>query len=157
VDGGPRPLMRPIAARVDGLVRERFSVSSQRPLIVGRAPDDRTGVALGPYLDEAAVRWISRNHLRLELRGDDLLATDSSTNGTTVLVRTGPGAPPQAISLTSGQTRVIGEWDVIRLHQTVEIARADRLPDRAQAASPESVMADAPTMAMRLPTDIGSN
>jgi hypothetical protein len=156
VDGGPRPLMRPIAARVDGLVRERFTVSSQRPLIVGRAPDDRTGIALGPYLEEAAVRWISRNHMRLELRGDDLVATDSSTNGTVVLVRTGPGAPPQTVTLTSGQSRVIGEWDIIRLHQTVEIARSDRLPDRAQAASPDSVMADAPTMAMRLPTDIGT-
>jgi hypothetical protein len=154
VDGGPRPLLRPIAARVDGLVRERFTVG-QRPLIVGRAPEDRTGIALGPYLDEAAVRWISRNHMRLELRGDELVATDSSTNGTTILVRSAPGAPPQTVSLTSGQSRAIGEWDVIRLHQTVEIARADRLPDRAPAASPDSVMADAPTMAMRLPTDIG--
>jgi hypothetical protein len=156
VDGGPRPLVRPIAARVDGLVRERFTVGGPRPLIVGRAPEDRSGIALGPYLDEAAVRWISRNHIRLELRGDDLIATDQSTNGTTILHRPAPGAPVQTISLTSGQSRSIGEWDIIRLHQTVEIARADRLPDRAQSASPDSVMADAPTMAIRMPTDIGT-
>ncbi|HEY2793873.1 MAG TPA: FHA domain-containing protein [Micromonosporaceae bacterium] len=156
VDGGPRPIVRPIAARVDGLVRERFTVGGGRSLIVGRAPEDRSGIALGPYLDEAAVRWISRNHIRLELRGEELIATDQSTNGTTILHRPAPGAPVQTLSLTSGQSRAIGEWDIIRLHKTVEIARADRLPDRAQAASPDSVMADAPTMAIRLPTDIAT-
>lgn len=151
-DGGPRPLVRPIAARVDGLVRERFTVTSGRPLIVGRAPEDRSGIALGPYLAQAAIRWISRNHIRLEVVGEDLVATDASTNGTTILVRTGPGAPPQPIKLKSGQSHTLGEWDTIRLHQTVELARADRLPERAPVASPESVMADAPTMAMRLPS-----
>jgi hypothetical protein len=157
VDGGPRPLLRPMAARIDGLVRERFMVTSKRPYIVGRAPDDHGGVALGPYLEEAAIRWISRNHLRLEFHGDELVATDSSTNGTTIFARPGPGAPPKAVQLTSGQSHTLGEWDVIRLHQTVEISRADRLPDRAPTGSPESVMADAPTMAMRLGTDIGPN
>jgi len=152
IDAGARPLMRPMAARVDGLVRERFLVGNQRPFIVGRAPDDRNGVALGPYLDEAAVRWISRSHIRLELRGDDLVATDSSTNGTTILVRTGPTTPPQTVTLASGQSRTIGEWDTIQLHQTVLVGRADRLPDRPPSATPDSVMADAPTMAIRLPT-----
>ncbi len=155
VDAGPRPPLRPMAARVDGLVRERFMIG-QRPFIVGRAPDERSGVALGPYLDEAAVRWISRNHIRLELSGEDMVVTDSSTNGTTILTRTDPSAAPQTVALTNGQSRTLGEWDTIRLHKTVEISRADRLPDRAPAASPESVMADAPTMAMRLPTDLGS-
>ena len=156
IDGGPKPLIRPMAARIDGLVRERFMIGA-RPFVVGRAPEDRAnGIALGPYLADAAVRWISRNHIRLELRGEDLVATDSSTNGTTILARTGPGAQPQTITLKSGQSRTIGEWDSIRLHQTVEIVRADRLPDRPPASTPDSVMADAPTMAMRLPTDIGT-
>jgi hypothetical protein len=150
-DAGPRPTAWPLAARVDGLVRERFTVGGHRPLIIGRAPDDPAGVALGPYLDEAGVRWISRSHIRLELRGEDLVVTDSSTNGTTILTRTGPGVAPQSVQLTNGQSRTVGEWDIIRLHATVEIARADRLPDRSPAVSPDSVMADAPTMAMRLP------
>ncbi|HEY2795000.1 MAG TPA: FHA domain-containing protein, partial [Micromonosporaceae bacterium] len=151
IDGGPRPHAWPLAARIDGLVRERFVVNSLRPLVVGRAPDDHSGVALGPYLDEAGVRWISRNHVRLELRGDEMIMTDSSTNGTTLLTRSGPGVAPQTVKLTNGQSRSVGEWDVIMLHTNVEIGRADRLPDRSPAVSPDSVMADAPTMAMRLP------
>jgi hypothetical protein len=150
-DTGPRPPSWPMAARVDGLVRERFTVGGQRPLILGRAPEDQGGVALGPYLEDAAIRWISRSHILLELRGDELIVTDSSTNGTTIVTRSGPGAPPQNAQLTNGQSRSVGEWDIIRLHQTVEIGRADRLPDRAPAVTPDSVMADAPTMAIRLP------
>jgi predicted component of type VI protein secretion system len=120
-------------------------------VIVGRAPDDKTGVTLGPYLDEGGVRWISRNHMKLELRDDVMTVTDSSTNGTTVLTRSGPGATPKPVKLKSGQSHELGDWDVIKLYEGVEVGRADRLPDRAPAASPESVMADAPTMAMRLP------
>lgn len=151
VDAGPRPAAWPMAARVDGLVRERFSVTTARSTMIGRAPDDRDGLAVGPYLDEAGIRWISRNHARLELRDDRLLVTDSSTNGTTILTRPGPGAPPHTVQLVNGQTHSLGEWDVIRLYQGVEIARADRLPARAPAATPDSVMADAPTMALRIP------
>jgi len=150
-DAGPRPLVVPIAARVDGMVRERFTLVPGRPLVVGRAPEDRSGVALGPYLSQAAIRWISRNHIRLELRGEDLVVTDGSTNGTTVVARPGPGAPSQKITLSSGQSHTLGEWDTIRLHQTVELGRADRLPERAPVVTPESVMTDAPTMAIRLP------
>jgi hypothetical protein len=150
-DAGPRPTAWPLAARVDGLVRERFTVGGHRPLIIGRAPDDPAGIALGPYLNEDGVRWISRSHIRLELRGEELVVTDSSTNGTTLLTRSGPGVAPQQVQLTNGQSRTVGEWDIIRLHATVEIGRADRLPDRSPAVSPDSVMADAPTMAMRLP------
>jgi hypothetical protein len=79
------------------------------------------------------------------------LLTDSSTNGTTILTRSGPGAPAQPVQLTNGQSRNVGEWDIIRLHASVEIGRADRLPDRSPAVSRDSVMADDPTMAMRLP------
>ncbi len=151
-DAGPRPLAWPMAARVDGLVRQRFMVSTARPVIVGRAPEDPHGVAIGPYLDEAAVRWISRNHIRMELRDDGMTITDSSTNGTTVLARTGPGTAASTITISSGQSCPLGEWDIVRLHQSVEIGRADRLPDRPPAVTPESVMAEAPTMALRLPT-----
>jgi predicted component of type VI protein secretion system len=140
-----------MSVRVDGLVRQRWAVSTARPTIVGRAPDDKTGITLGPYLDEGGVRWISRNHLTMALHDDVMTVTDSSTNGTTLLTRTGPGANPTTVKLKSGQSHALGEWDIIKLYEGVEVGRADRLPDRAPASSPDSVMADAPTMAMRLP------
>lgn len=150
-DAGSRPAAWPMSARIDGLVRHRWAISSARPVVVGRAPEDPHGVTLGPLLDESAIRWISRNHIRLELRDDVMTMTDQSTNGTTLLVRSGPGSAPTAVSLTSGQSHEVGEWDVIKLHESVEVGRADRLPDRPPAATPESVMVDAPTMAIRLP------
>jgi hypothetical protein len=150
VDAGPRPLAVPLAARIDGLVRERFVVTTAQPVLIGRAPE-AGGVAVGPYLDEAGIRWVSRTHARLELRDGVLTITDASTNGTTILVRSGPAAAPQSIELTSGQSRQLGEWDIISLFQGVEIARADRLPARPPAVTPDSVMADAPTMSLRVP------
>jgi len=150
VDAGPRPLAVPLAARIDGLVRERFVVSTAQPVLIGRAPEPG-GTAIGPYLDEGGVRWISRTHARLELRDGALTITDTSTNGTTILVRSGPSATPQSVELASGQSHQLGEWDIIHLYQGVEIARADRLPARPPAVTPDSVMADAPTMSLRVP------
>lgn len=150
-DIGPRPVSWPMAARVDGLVRERFAVSTLRPTMIGRAPEDPDGIAVGPWLDEGGVRWISRNHARLDLRDDVLTITDSSTNGTTIVTRTSAAAIPQTVVLTSGQSQALGEWDIIRLYQGVEIARSDRLPGRPPLVTPDSVMADAPTMAIRIP------
>ncbi len=150
VDAGPRPLAVPMAARVEGLVRERFVVTTEAPMLIGRAPE-AGGVAVGPYLDEAGIRWISRTHARLELRDGVVTITDSSTNGTTIVTRTGPAANPGHVKLNSGQSHNLGEWDIIRLYQGVEIARADRLPARSPAVTPDSVMADAPTMALRMP------
>lgn len=150
-DAGSRPAAWPMSVRIDGLVRHRWAVSTARSVVVGRAPEDPAGITLGPMLDEGGVRWISRNHIRLELHDDVLTMTDQSTNGTTLLTRTGPGAAPKVVSLKSGQTHEVGEWDIIKLYEGVEVGRADRLPDRPPAATPESVMVDAPTMAMRLP------
>ena len=56
IDDGPQPAAVPMAARVGGVVRERFVVTEGRPVVVGRSPDDRDGVVLGPYLDDRAVR-----------------------------------------------------------------------------------------------------
>jgi hypothetical protein len=151
VDAGPRPATVPMVARVDGTVRERFAVSEGRPVVVGRAPDDRDGVVLGPYLDEEAVRRVSRNHLRLELRGQDLQVTDLSTNGTVVLSRPGPRAAPRPVGLSLEQPYVLGEWDLVQLHQGVEVCRTDRQSASGGPGQQHSVMGDAPTMAMRLP------
>jgi hypothetical protein len=149
VDAGPQPVAVPMVARVDGAVRERFVVSDGRPVVVGRAPDQ--GVVLGPYLDEEAVRRVSRSHLRLELRGNDLQVTDLSTNGTVVLSRPGPRDAPRPVGLSLEQPYVLGEWDLVQLHQGIEVCRADRQSASSGVAQQNSVMGDAPTMAMRLP------
>jgi hypothetical protein len=152
VDAGPQPSAVPMVARVDGAVRERFLVTEGRPATVGRSPDDRDGVVLGPYLEDEAVLRVSRNHLRLELRGDDLQVTDLSTNGTVVMSRPGPRDMPRPVGLSLEQPYVLGEWDLVQLYQGVEVCRADRQRSQdGMAQQQQSVMGDAPTMAMRLP------
>jgi hypothetical protein len=150
-DAGPQPLAVPMVARVGGAVRERFVVTDGRPVSVGRAPDDRDGIVLGPHLDEEAVRRVSRNHVRLELRGDELLVTDLSTNGTVVLTRSGPQVPPRPVGLSLERPHPLGEWDVVELHQGVELCRADRQSAPDGPGQQRSVMGDAPTMAIRMP------
>jgi hypothetical protein len=151
IDDGPQPPAVPMVARVGGVVRQRFVVTGAHPVVVGRSPDDREGVVLGPYLDEQAVRWVSRNHVRLELHGDELSVTDLSTNGTVLLGRSGPRATPRPAGLSRDRAHPVGEWDLIQLHQDVEVGRADRPGRPSGPAQPESVMGEAPTMAMRLP------
>jgi hypothetical protein len=141
-DAGPRPPAVPLVVRVDGVARQRFTVVAGRPVTVGRLPDDG-GVALGPLLDEATGRRISRTHARFELRDSGLTVTDLSTNGTWLR---GQQVPPN-------QPQPVGERDAVRLHDRVEIGRADRPagggPGPAQGMG--SVMGDAPTVALRLP------
>jgi hypothetical protein len=45
---------------------------------------------------------------------------------------------------------VLGEGDIVELYPGVQVARADEMTSDAKF-SPTSVMAEAPTMAMRLP------
>jgi hypothetical protein len=151
VDAGAQAPAVSMVARVGGVARERFVVAEGRPVVVGRAPDDRDAVVLGPYLDEEAVRRVSRNHLRLELRGGDMLVTDVSTNGTVVLSRSGPRDAPRPVGLSLDRAHPLGEWDLVQLHQGVEVCRADRQSAPAGMGQQQSVMGDAPTMAMRLP------
>ncbi|HEY8472102.1 MAG TPA: FHA domain-containing protein [Natronosporangium sp.] len=146
LDAGPRPPARVLAVRVDGAVRGRFAVREAAPVVVGRAPQPQAAgvvVALGPLLGEEARRWISRSHLRLELRGEALVVTDTSTNGTTVRTPSGP------VPLSAGQAYGLSNDDVIELYQGVELGRPTRF--HGGAAQPSSVMADAPTVAIRLP------
>jgi hypothetical protein len=145
-DAGPRPRAEVLAVRVDGAVRGRFAVRPESPVLVGRSPQ-ATGpgsvVALGPLLSREAMRWISRNHLRLELAGEALVVTDTSTNGTSVRAPAGP------VPLRGGQRYQLGDDDVLELHQGVELGRPTRF--HGGAAQPASVMADAPTVSIRLP------
>ncbi len=117
--------------------------------MIGRAPEGSGGIMLGQWLNDEARRWISRNHLRLELRGADVVATDVSTNGSGVR----PGgslAETDRLALAPQQSRVLGTGDMVELYPGVQIGRPNEFPAGAPY-NPDSVMSEAPTMAMRLP------
>ncbi|MEU1684204.1 FHA domain-containing protein [Micromonospora sp. NPDC005707] len=148
-DAGPRPRTAVLAVRIGGLVRQRFALTETQPVAVGRAPEATGGIVLGQWLNDEARRWISRNHIRLELRVGEVVVTDTSTNGSGVRPG-GSMAEPDRIALAPQQSRVLGEGDLVELYPGVQIGRADEVASDAKF-SPTSVMAEAPTMAMRLP------
>lgn len=151
--GGRAPWVA-LSVVVDGLGRRHFAITPRRPVVIGRSPDDPDDIQLGPWLEGAAKSWVSRNHVRLELRERALMATDISTNGTTMLLRSGPEAAPERIRLVRNEPRPLGEWDTVELYTGVEVCRsAPPLPDEAAPeVEPSSVLADAPTVALRLPS-----
>jgi hypothetical protein len=145
---GPRPAGQALAVMINDSVRLRFAVWAERPVAVGRAPDDPDCIELGPMLEGEAARQISRNHTVFELRPDGtLMVTDISTNGTVVRRRSGPLVPAEPVELERGRPYALSPWDSVQLHTGVEVCRADRHLLRS-VAPPGSVMADAPTMAM---------
>jgi hypothetical protein len=147
INAGPRPPAVAMALLVDGTVRERFVVRVGRPVTVGRSPDDPDGLMMGSHLAGEAAQMISRNHVRVELRDDVLLAIDLSTNGTVVRSRSGAYMPAEEVRLNAHSPYPLQPWDTIELYRGVEIARADRSLTRSAGGS-GSVMGDAPTMAM---------
>lgn len=154
-DLGPRPPQVALSVVIDGLGRRHFAIAPGRPVVIGRSPDDPpSDVHIGQWLEGAAKSWISRNHVRLELHERALTVTDISTNGTTVLTRSGPDATPERIRLVRHEPRLLGEWDTVELYTGVEVCRsAPPLPDdAAPEVEPASVLADAPTVALRLPS-----
>ncbi|MCW2641250.1 MAG: hypothetical protein JWP76_3556 [Dactylosporangium sp.] len=150
-DIGARPPAVPVTLIVDGLRRRHFVVMVDRPMFVGRAPEEPDGIAVGEWLHEAASRWISRTHLKLEIRDDRLVATDVSKNGTLVWVRSEPGDRPDTFRLTRGRSYPLGEWDSVEMYTGIELCRADRRPRGVDEShdEPSSVLTDAPTFAMR--------
>lgn len=148
-DAGARPRTEVLAVRIGGLVRRRFALTETQPVLVGRAPEQSGGITLGQWLNDEARRWISRNHVRFELRVGEVIVTDTSTNGSGIRPG-GSMAEPDRLPLAPQQSRVLGEGDVVELYPGVQIGRAEELPSAAPF-SPASVMAEAPTMAMRLP------
>lgn len=150
VNAGPRAPAVAVAVLIEGVVCTRFAVRAGRPVVVGRAPEQEDGVAIGGWLADEAVAMVSRNHVRLEMHGETFVVTDLSTNGT--LVRTG-GAPAsgERVQLAAGQSYPLGRTDVVELHDGVELVRADAGLIRP-AGEPGSVMGDAPTISMRPPT-----
>jgi hypothetical protein len=148
-DAGPRPRTEVLAVRVGGLTRRRFVLTETQPVLVGRAPEQDGGIMLGQWLNDESRRWISRSHVQLELRVGEVVVTDLSTNGSGIRPA-GSMAEPDRVALAPQQSRVLGEGDIVELYPGVQIGRADELPTGAPF-TPTSVMAEAPTMAMRLP------
>jgi hypothetical protein len=146
-DAGPRPAIEVLSVRIDGVIRQRFAVSEDQPVVVGRAPEGNGGVMLGQWLSADARKWISRGHVRFALRAGEITAKDISTNGTGVR----PGGSPSdedRITLHRDESRVLAPDDIIELYAGVHVGRA-KLWSNGGVVQPQSVMAEAPTMAIR--------
>ena len=145
-DVGPRPDVEVLSVRIDGVVRRRFVVSAGEPVVVGRAPE-AGGITLGQWLTDDARKWISRGHVQFALDGGTLTVQDVSTNGTGIR----PGGSlddDERITLDREEIRPLGPDDVVELYAGVHVGRA-RLWATGGMSQPPSVMADAPTMAIR--------
>jgi hypothetical protein len=154
VDIGPRPPEIPVALIVDGLRRQRFMVTVDRPVRVGKEPDDPDDVSVEPYLHDAAASWIGAEHLRLSVSDGKLVVTDLGANGSLVWKRTDPQARPETMRLYQGRSYDLGEWDTVELYTGIELVHAERRPRGVDESpdEPASVLVDAPTVAvLRLP------
>jgi hypothetical protein len=146
-DAGPRPAVEVLSVRIDGVIRQRFVVSTEKPVVVGRAPEGGGGIMLGQWLTDEARKWISRGHVRFALDGETLTVQDVSTNGTGIR----PGGSlddDERITLNRDETRVLSPTDVVELYANVNVGRA-RMWATGGVSQPSSVMAEAPTMAIR--------
>lgn len=147
-DAGPRPATEVLSVRIAGQVRRRFVVSADRPVVVGRAPEQDGGIMLGQWLNDEARRWISRSHLRFELRHGELVVQDVSTNGSGIRPG-GSMAEADRIPLGRRQVRALQDGDIVELYPGVQVGRATNWTSGG-VTNPTSVMAEAPTMAMRM-------
>jgi len=86
VDLGPRPRVAQLKIMRGGREQHRFTVTQDQPLTVGRSPGPAD---LSPFLDEGARGGVSRRHLRFDLDADRLTVTDTSLNGTVLILRDG--------------------------------------------------------------------
>lgn len=148
-DIGARPPAFAIAVVVDDLARRRFVVNTERPVIVGRDPGEPDEINVGDWLHEAAADWIGKQHLRLEVQGDELVVTDTSENGTLIWKRTGPDDHGTSERLYR-RAYTLSDWDSLELYTGVELVRGDRRLATVVGSEPASVLLDAPTVALRL-------
>jgi hypothetical protein len=149
-DTGPRSVSYPIAIVVDDLARNRFLVTTGRPVIVGRKPNDPDDISVGMWLHEAAAAWISDEHLRLEVRDGALVVVDTSENGTLIWKRSGPDDVGETTRLYGSEYR-LGDWDSIELYTGVELIHGEHRLTTTVSDEPLSVLVDAPTVALLLP------
>ncbi|MCA2213458.1 FHA domain-containing protein [Jidongwangia harbinensis] len=145
-DAGPRPRVEVLSVRIDGVIRQRFVVSEGQPVVVGRAPEGG-GVMLGQWLTDDARKWISRGHAKFALAGTELTVQDVSTNGTGVRPA-GSLDDDERVTLARDEVRELAAEDVVELYAGVNVGRA-RMWATGGVSQPASVMADAPTMAIR--------
>ncbi|MBM2621181.1 FHA domain-containing protein [Actinoplanes sp. LDG1-06] len=147
-DAGPRPSVEVLSVRIDGVIRRRFVVSTEEPTVVGRAPEGGRGVMLGQWLTDDARKWISRGHVQFTLRTDgNLTVQDISTNGSGVRLG-GSTNDDERIALHRQESRTLGPNDVVELYAGVQVGRS-KMWATGGVVQPESVMAEAPTMALR--------
>ena len=112
-----------------------------------RAERLRRGGASVVYLTDEARKWISRGHVRFALDGETLTVQDVSTNGTGIR----PGGSlddDDRLTLNRDELRPLGPDDVVELYAGVHVGRA-RMWATGGVSQPASVMAEAPTMAIR--------
>jgi hypothetical protein len=147
-DVGARPGTEVLAVRIGGQVRRRFVVAADQAVVVGRAPVEDDGIRVGQWLTDEARRWISRSHVRFELRGRELVAWDVSTNGSGIRPG-GSMVESERISLTRGNFQVLRDGDIVELYPGVQVGWAGSWASGG-VPEPRSVMTEAPTMAIRL-------
>jgi hypothetical protein len=128
------------------VIRQRFVVADDAPVVVGRAPEGG-GIMLGQWLTDDARKWISRGHVMFALRGGELTAQDVSTNGTGIRLN-GSAEDDARITLNRNETRMLAPADVVELYAGVNVGRSKNWATGG-VVQPHSVMAEAPTMAMR--------
>ncbi|SDT77063.1 hypothetical protein [Actinoplanes derwentensis] len=146
-DVGPRPATEVFSVRVDGVIRQRFVVSEDRAVVIGRAPEGGSGVMLGQWLTDEARKWISRGHVQLSLRNGEITVTDISMNGSGVRPN-GSMDDDMRITLRRDESRPVNIDDIVELYANVLVGRS-RLWSSGGLVQPESVMGEAPTMAFR--------
>jgi hypothetical protein len=123
-DTGPRPGRTQVKVVMDGTVRGRFMVTAGEPLAVGRAPADG-GVALGAWIDEAAVDSVSRTHVVLSYDGRELTVVDErSANGTRI--RHSRPTGDALLPLHHGTVWRLRRGDSVMLHDRLELLPSGR-------------------------------
>ncbi|MGW5352673.1 FHA domain-containing protein [Streptomyces sp. NPDC004031] len=123
-DTGPRRPRAQVKVVMDGTVRGRFMVTEGDPVTVGRAPAGG-GVALGAWIDDAAVDSVSRSHVVLTYDGRTLSVLDErSANGTRVRRRL-PGNDTQE-PLPHGVVRALRRGESVVLHERLELLPSGR-------------------------------
>ncbi|MEV6298385.1 FHA domain-containing protein [Actinoplanes sp. NPDC051861] len=146
-DVGARPATEVFSVRIDGVIRQRFVVSEEKPVVVGRAPEGGSGIMLGQWLTDEARKWISRGHVQFTLRGGEVTVQDVSTNGSGIRPG-GSDNDDERITLKRQESRKLGAEDVVELYGGVHVGRS-KLWASGGVVQPESVMGEAPTMAFR--------
>lgn len=146
-DAGERPAVEVLSVRIDDVIRRRFVVSTEQPVVVGRAPEGGDGIMLGQWLSDDARKWISRGHARFTFDGTTLTVQDVSTNGTGIRPG-GSESDDDRITLDRDEVRPMGSNDVVELYAGVNVGRA-KIWATGGVSQPTSVMAEAPTMAIR--------